>query len=99
MGDQAYLDELSIKYAIHDVQHLGANLAPWSQDQYTYRVSADGNLLVNEFPLLFYHFHEFQHNHHGQVLRRTAYGLQRAVAQHIYPPYEAEIASICKEMT
>lgn len=35
-GDQGYLDDWVQKYGAHEVKHLGANLAPWSQEQYRY---------------------------------------------------------------
>jgi len=95
MGDQGYLDGLSMKYGIYDIQHLGANLAPWSQEQYTYAM--DGNrMLVNGDRLLFYHFHEFLATDSGDTLRRTGYKLHPFVAEHIYPAYEDEIKSICR---
>lgn len=99
MGDQGYLDALSEKYGFHDVEHLGANLAPWSQEQYNYTLGDDGSLLIDGQPLLFYHFHEFKHNSQGQVLARTGYPLHPMVAKWVYPPYEAEIAAICKELS
>lgn len=35
-GDQGYLDDWQAKYGAYEVKHLGANLAPWSQEQYRY---------------------------------------------------------------
>ena len=95
MGDQGYLDELAQKYDIYDIQHLGANLAPWSQGQYTYHEEG-GRIYVDDDRLLFYHFHEFRHNDKGDVLKRTGYRLHPFVAEYIYPPYEAEIKAICR---
>lgn len=105
LGDQTYLDDLSVKYGIHDVEHLGANLAPWSQEQYQYCIDDDGTIFVDggtsfaaEDPLLFYHFHEFRHNLQGVTLTRTGYPLHPFVAEWVYPPYETEINMICEEL-
>lgn len=98
LGDQTYLDDLSVKYGIHDVEHLGANLAPWSQEQYTYRIDDWGCIHVNKDPLLFYHFHEFKHNLHGVTLTRTGYPLHPFVSKWVYPSYEANIRMICEEL-
>jgi lipopolysaccharide biosynthesis glycosyltransferase len=57
-ADQGYLNEWPQRYGAHVVQHLGANLAPWNQEQYTY----DG-LTVSDGkrtdPIMFYHFHGY----------------------------------------
>lgn len=97
MGDQGYLDALAPRYGIYDIQHLGANLAPWSQSQYNYEMK-DSQIYVEQDRLLFYHFHEFLHNRKGDTLRRTGYQLHPFVAEHVYPPYEAEIKNICRSI-
>lgn len=56
-ADQGYWDDLVPKYGAHSIQHLGANLAPWNQEQYDYYMDA-GKLLVNGQPLVWYHFHQ-----------------------------------------
>lgn len=35
-GDQGYLDHWPKKYDAHEIKNLGANLAPWNQEQYRY---------------------------------------------------------------
>ena len=95
-GDQGHLDDLAERFPLYEVQHLGANLAPWSQEQYTYRID-NGTIFVEDDPLLFYHFHEFLHSDRGDVLRRTGYGLHPFVAEHVYPPYERMIQEVCSE--
>lgn len=98
VGDQGYLDVLMPKYGGHAVQHLGANLAPWSQEQYDYTLDGKGRLVINKYPLLFYHFHEFSHSNSGIILRRTGYPLHPTVVKHVYLPYEEEIRRICNEL-
>jgi hypothetical protein len=86
-GDQGYLDDWPERWGAHVVQHLGADLAPWNQAQYKYRI--DDSLYIfdgqREDPLLFYHFHEFEYK-----IRRTNYPLHPMVARHVYPEYEAQ---------
>jgi len=97
VGEQGHLDQLVPKYKIHEVKHLGANLAPWSQEQYQYWKEGN-NLIIDNYPLLFYHFHEFKHMDNGTVITRTGYSLNEAVVSHIYLPYENEIREVCDEL-
>ena len=97
VGEQGYLDGLQPKYECHIVQHLGANLAPWNQEQYDYDWDGD-HLFVNGYKLLFYHFHEFRHTDDGRVLKRTGYKLHPVVVDKVYRVYEAEIARICRRL-
>ena len=90
-ADQGYLNDWPEWWGAHVVQHLGANLAPWNQEQYTYRVN--GNLLVvsdgkRADPLLFYHFHGYSEK------MQTGYPLHPSVAKHVYEPYE----ETCKQL-
>lgn len=97
VGEQGYLDDLQPKYKCHIAQHLGANLAPWNQEQYDY--FWDGKCLyVNGHKLLFYHFHEFKHTKDGHVLRRTGYNLHPMVIERVYSVYETELARICQAL-
>ena len=61
MGDQKYLDEWPDRYAsCHILQHPGAGIAPWNYSKYRFGKDAFGNIVVDEAPLIFYHFHQFQ---------------------------------------
>ena len=94
-GDQAYLNHWPRTYGAHVVKHLGANLAPWSQEQYRYSFENqlyiiqehDGGTQIE--PLLFYHFHEWQ-----SPTKRTGYPLKQEIIEHVYHPYESVIARI-----
>lgn len=86
-ADQGYLNSWDTQWGAHVVQQLGANLAPWNQEQYTYRVNGT-DLIISDGkradPLLFYHFHGFDGVHN-----RTGYTLHPMVAEHVYREYEA----------
>ena len=60
-GDQKYLDAWPARYgdAFHNLRHVGAGLAPWNYPNY--RIEARGDAIwVDDVPLIFYHFHQFQ---------------------------------------
>jgi len=87
-ADQGYLNDWPQQYNAHVVKHLGVNLAPWNQEQYTYRV-AGGQFIVADGkradPLLMYHFH-------GGI--DTGYALHPSVRKHVY----AEYGETCKRL-
>lgn len=60
-GDQKYLDAWPARYgaSFHNLRHIGAGLAPWNYPNY--RIEARGDAIwVDDMPLVFYHFHQFQ---------------------------------------
>jgi hypothetical protein len=59
-ADQKYLDEWPSRFeSVHIVGHKGANVASWNLANY--RVTQrDGRLLVDEEPLIFFHFHHLK---------------------------------------
>jgi hypothetical protein len=61
MGDQKYLDAWPAKYKnLQILQHLGAGVAPWNYSQYVFDVNQTNDISVDDEPLIFYHFHQFQ---------------------------------------
>lgn len=107
-SDQVYLDDWPGRwqYDVHIVEHVGANLAPWSAEQYHYlwqagRIWIEGAHWTDDMgighmefsPLLFYHFHELKELPAGGYYR-TGYPVPLLIAEHVYVPYEAEIASV-----
>lgn len=57
LGDQKYLDDWPERFRrMHVLEHVGGGLAPWNVNRY--RLSGrDGRVLVDDLPLVFYHFH------------------------------------------
>ena len=61
MGDQKYLDEWPTLYpSCHILMHPGAGIAPWNYEQFSFGEDEMGRLTVEQSPLIFYHFHQFQ---------------------------------------
>ena len=55
--DQKYLDDAPERWDAHALQHKGAHLGPWNQEQYSYSL-INGHIYVDDDPLLWYHFHK-----------------------------------------
>ena len=57
-GDQLYLNDWPERFEnVHILQNIGAGVAPWNHDQYEYRSDTESSVLINDHPLIFYHFH------------------------------------------
>ncbi|MBX3588577.1 MAG: hypothetical protein KF796_18260 [Ramlibacter sp.] len=95
LGDQKYLDAWPQDYpSVHVLQHKGAGVAPWNYPNHQFR-EAGGAIFVDEAPLLFYHFHQFQ------LLTGMRYDHVSAVYSADVPPpasvyhrYEAALESV-----
>jgi len=80
--EQRHLNIWPTQYGAYSIGHKGINLAPWNQaDQYVYSLR-DGQIYVDDDPLVFYHFHQ----------RLTpAYPIDPFVQTHIYGKYRQEL--------
>ena len=87
-ADQKYLDEWPEKRQAHPIEHLGANLAPWNQEQYAYELD-NGNVIVDDYPLLWYHFHQGL---------EPKWQIHELVNRHVYPPYEVALKMAEKKL-
>lgn len=90
MGDQKYLDEWPGRYpSCHILQHPGAGIAPWNYEQYEFFTRPDGSILVQDAPLIFYHFHQFQLLDNGKYDRlSTFYTAHCPEPSAVYETYE-----------
>ncbi|MBU0791551.1 MAG: glycosyl transferase [Gammaproteobacteria bacterium] len=77
-ADQKYLDPWPEKYGAHVIRHPGANLAPWNNERYSYKVK-DGKLRVDNLPIIWYHFHR---------ALNPAWTIHPILRQTIYADYE-----------
>lgn len=93
MGDQKYLDEWPMLYSsCHIIENLGAGVAPWNFDQYTFTQTDAGSILVEAVPLIFYHFHQFQLLENGKFDRLSAfYTAESKEPSTVYEVYENEL--------
>lgn len=68
IGDQKYLDSWPIQYpTLVDVQNLGAGVAPWNHEVMKPRKVNGKWTVLDETPLVFYHFHGLKISDHGHV--------------------------------
>lgn len=100
-ADQGYLDRFpEVCDAVRIIGNPGANLAPWNLAGHELRTRADGHVLVDGAPLVFFHFHgvtrrgdRYYFKHVGYRARTT--GLVR---DRIYRPYLTELDNINREV-
>ena len=100
IGDQKYLDEWPANYGndVHILQHAGAGIAPWNFANYCI-VETDGRITINETPLIFYHFHQFQIIAGGQFNRVSdLYADRVPIPAIIYERYEQELLSALRRV-
>lgn len=113
-GDQAYLDTWPYEYgpACKVIENIGAGAAPWNIASYDAKRDDNGNTyLIERYQphmdvntvgrgarMIFYHFHEFQHDEAGNVIRLTRHPHTREHKALIYSPYIRAIQIACQQM-
>jgi hypothetical protein len=99
MGDQKYLDEWPVAYKnLHVIQHAGAGVGPWNYAGYAFK-EANDRIDVDGFPLIFYHFHQFQILSFGRFDRLSRYYSRlREAPDCVYRAYEVAISLIMREI-
>ena len=93
LGDQKYLDAWPAAFSgdLHVLQHKGAGVAPWNFSNYQYSLR-DQNIFVDEKPLIFYHFHQFQLLTGGRFdYMSTSYSGGASLPAAIYERYVSEL--------
>jgi len=74
MGDQKYLDEWPSLYSsCHILMHPGAGIAPWNYEQFSFGRNEINQITVEDSPLIFYHFHQFQLLDNGKFDRLSSF--------------------------
>ncbi|OGY79828.1 MAG: hypothetical protein A3B74_04200 [Candidatus Kerfeldbacteria bacterium RIFCSPHIGHO2_02_FULL_42_14] len=93
LGDQLYLNDWTERFTrVRVLKHIGGGVAPWNVDKYDLR-KVHGKLMVDDMPLIFYHFHAFRWYHeshfHGIQTYEPAenYWFSWTVKRYIYRPY------------
>ena len=99
MGDQKYLDTWVKEFdGVCEIQHIGAGVAPWNFDQYQI-ADWQSSIYVNELPVIFYHFHQFQPLDNGTFFRLSdEYRLLKDEPKEIYEQYESSLHSVLKDI-
>lgn len=93
-ADQKYLDQFPHKFdGVLVLDHLGAGLAPWNIGNYRLH-RRDGSIWVNDYPLIFYHYHGFRFLRHWLMklqLHESGAPATRSIVRWIYLPYAREL--------
>ena len=95
LGDQKYLDSWPTVFPndLCVLRHKGAGVAPWNFSNYRYS-SREQNIFVDEVPLIFYHFHQFQLLTGGRFdYMSTSYSAGGPVPMDIYERYVFELSA------
>jgi len=98
MGDQKYLDAWPSDYSRTRVlAHAGSGVAPWNYANYRYIRTSQGQIMVDDVPLIFYHFHQFQLIDDGSFYRLSPYYAKEAPpCELIYATYEMAVADMVR---
>jgi hypothetical protein len=88
LGDQKYLDDWPERFeGVHVLEHKGGGLAPWNVTQYDVR-SEDGEVRVDEDPLVFFHYHRVALTETGDHRwQPPGYRIDEHVERLVYKPY------------
>jgi glycosyltransferase involved in cell wall biosynthesis len=102
-ADQKYLDHMYRQFPnVVEIEHHGANVAPWNVGRHSVSRAADGRLVVDgDWPLIFFHFQGFREIEPGLFLiNHLAYQapLSDAIRDEIYAPYATLLAQLGKEV-
>jgi hypothetical protein len=98
LGDQMYLDEWPKLYKnIHQFSHKGINLAPWNVDEYKLS-RRNGNIFVDDQPLIFYHFHQFKVFTDYSIQESHGYQISKDAKNIIYGPYVDAVLDTIKKV-
>jgi hypothetical protein len=96
-ADQKYLDDWPTRFSqVAVLQHKGANLAPWNMANYCIWLK-NKQVMVDEFPLIFFHFHNLRTLSHWIVdpgLSSYDVPMSKVVKSNIFLPYIRKLKSI-----
>jgi hypothetical protein len=90
-GDQTYLNDWPVRYGgLYIFEDIGIGVAPWNLNNY--RVSSSrGQILVDEMPIIFFHFHGLEIRNIGWVMSiyvpAAGYSLEQSDIAPLYKRY------------
>jgi hypothetical protein len=88
--DQKYLEQFSTRFErVQIADHPGINPAPWNIDNYRFVVGPNKGLLVDDKPVIFFHFHGLRRVTSFLWYSAHIYGLppSRDMKTTLYAPY------------
>ncbi len=95
-ADQKYLNQFSKRFkGVVDINHVGVNAAPWNVEQYTVSVK-NGQVFLDDQPLVLYHFSTLAHFHNDLYLAGTALSgivLEGPLRENVYQVYLAVLTA------
>lgn len=101
-GDQKYLEQFPILFQhVHEIQNLGAGVAPWNLSQYRLEMQEGFNITLRFapsnklIPLVFYHFQNLKYITHT-LININALCRDKKLKFAIYHPYLIELFMIRK---
>jgi hypothetical protein len=91
-ADQKYLDDWPERFeGVHVLRHKGGGLAPWNVSGYSLG-EANGHVLVDNDPLVFFHFHRVRlRDDGGYDWRAPGYPIPARARELVYEPYLAAL--------
>lgn len=92
LGDQMYLNDWPNRFSgVHVLKHQGGGVAPWNIEKYKF-TQKNNLVLINNLPVIFYHFHAFKiYSAHKFEPLTDYYYYPAMLKKHIYQPYFASI--------
>jgi len=109
LGDQKYLDDWPERFSgVHVLRHPGGGMGPWNVQQYEFVSQSSSTIKLRavlresktDFPVVFYHFHNFR-MYPGGYAKAIFYEISDAAWKNLYHPYikallKAEL-EVCKQ--
>jgi hypothetical protein len=93
IGDQHYLNDWTEKFqGVHIIRHEGADVAPWNIENHKV-VLRNGKICIGQFPLIFYHFHNFSLVSETRFIPITAYFIPKSALKYIYSKYTVALTA------
>lgn len=106
LGDQKYLDDWPQRFAgVHVLRHPGGAIGPWNVQQYEFQAQdpLNPNLRAvlrksgTEFPVIFYHFHNFR-LFPGGYAKAIFYEISNQAWKQLYQPYTKALLKADQEV-
>lgn len=97
-GDQKYLDYWPMDFGerIQVIQNVGVGVAPWNYERLS--ISKDYPFLVNQSPLIFYHFSSHQFGFRFARMMGSEYSKVSPIPKALYKYYENDLLESVKAL-